>query len=178
MRGCAAIGVRDRRSPRPRSSAISRASMRRGVVVALVVVALQVQHAVDHQVRVVRGKRLALRARLLRDDRRAQHDVAGKRHAVIVHECQHVGRVVAAAVAPVERAAFAAVDEAQRDRRVALERAAPSGAASARAASRPRATVALHAERQRRAGPAVVTRARATRSGRRATRYLSVASRS
>ena len=63
--------------------------------------------------RVVRDKRLVLRAGLSLDHWRAQHDVAVKRRAIIVHECQDVRRVVPSAVAPVERAPFATVDEAQ-----------------------------------------------------------------
>ena len=68
---------------------------------ALVVVALQVQHAVHDQVRVVRRERLALRARLARHDRRA--DRRGRRaraaSCVLRSEGQHVGRVVLAAIA-------------------------------------------------------------------------------
>ena len=45
----------------------------------LVVVALQVQHAVHHQVRVVRLERLAPALALPPHHRRAQHDVAGQR---------------------------------------------------------------------------------------------------
>ena len=68
--------------------------MRCGVARALVVQAVQVQHAVHHQVRVVRVERLALRARLARDHRVAQHDVAAQRR-VVVGEGEHVGGVVA-----------------------------------------------------------------------------------
>src|SRR6266496_2212266 len=39
-------------------------------------VAAQVQHAVHHEVRIVRSRLLSLRARLARDHRMAQHDVA------------------------------------------------------------------------------------------------------
>ena len=45
------------------------------------VVALQVQHAVDDEVSVVRGQRLSLCVRFLAHDRRAQDDVAGARES-------------------------------------------------------------------------------------------------
>ena len=65
--------------PRRARIAVSRASIAAASRGALVVVALQVQHAVDHQVGVVRGQRLSLFVRFLAHDRRAQDDVAGAR---------------------------------------------------------------------------------------------------
>ncbi len=61
-------------------------------------------------------ERLALRLRLLPQDGGAQHDVAFERILVIVHEREHVGRVVLAAVERVQRLALALADEAQRSR--------------------------------------------------------------
>jgi hypothetical protein len=99
----------------------------------LMIVALQMQHAVDDEVRAVGAERLSLRPRLPRQDRDAQYDVAGQRVDIIVHERQHVGGVLPAAEACVETAAFALADEAKRHRKIALLRylhpAAQRGAA-------------------------------------------------
>ena len=54
--------------------------MTRGVAGVLVVEALQVQHAMDHQSgRSARPRFFPVRIRFLAHDRRAQHDVAGAR---------------------------------------------------------------------------------------------------
>src|SRR5260221_3873275 len=74
-------------------------------------VAAQVQHAVHHQVRVVRQEAFVLCTRVARDHRMAQHDVADP----AVGEAQHVGRACALAEALVEESALAAADDAQRD---------------------------------------------------------------
>jgi hypothetical protein len=87
----------------------------RGVVAAFVIVALQMQHAVDDEMREMRPHRLPLRSRLPRHDRHAHDDVAGPRDDVIVHERQDVRRVVAGAIPGVEPAGLAGADEAQRD---------------------------------------------------------------
>ena len=110
----------------------------RGVGVPFVVESLQVQHAVDNQVRVMVGERLALRGRLPPHDRRAEHDVAGARMLVIVHEGEDVRRVVLAAEFGVERAALDRVDEAhrRRSRRPAARRGPSGGPAGARAGPR------------------------------------------
>ena len=91
---------------------------------ALVVVALQVQHAVDHQMGAVRGAASCPVRRFAADHGHAQHDVADARLPLIVHEGQHVGRVVLAAVFGVERAALDRVDEAHGHHGVAVQRGA------------------------------------------------------
>src|SRR5690606_36120023 len=93
-----------------------------GLAVVAVVPAQQVQHAVHGEVGVVGGKRRALLAGLARDRRRAQHQVAQQRQAharrqalgQVGREAEHVRGVVAGAVVAVERAAFAAADQADR----------------------------------------------------------------
>src|SRR3972149_692872 len=92
------------------------------IALVFVVKALQMQHAMDHQVRVVRFAADTAGARLARRHRRANRDVAGKRAPVRVSETQHVGRIVAVAKAAVEPARFARADDAQRDRGAAPER--------------------------------------------------------
>src|SRR5262245_2895037 len=75
-------------------------------------VATQVQQAVQHQVRVVGAEIFALHARFPRDDGMAQHHVA---LVLFVLERQHVGRVIPAPERSVEPPAFARPDDAQRD---------------------------------------------------------------
>jgi hypothetical protein len=113
---------------------------------ALVVVALRVQRAMHEQVRVVRLERDARGPRLGLEHRCAQHEVGDDLRLAFVVEGQHVGRVVAPAVAAVERAALVGADDAHGDARVGLERAAdPARHAVAR---QPR-TVACIGELQR-----------------------------
>ena len=88
--------------------------------VAVVVVALQVQHAVNDEVRAVIGGGLALLPRFPPDDRHAQHQVARQGFHVIVHERQHVRGVGLAAVLRVETLSLRAPDEPQREHHVAL----------------------------------------------------------
>ena len=72
-RRCDGVGIGHAEPREDRGLArLHRARVAGGVVV----VALQVQHAVDDEVRAVIGERLALRLRLVAHDRRAQHDVA------------------------------------------------------------------------------------------------------
>src|SRR5450759_5581377 len=95
-----------------------------GCARALVIVSLQVQRAVDRQVRDMRRQRLALRARLAPHHRRAQHEVAREglaAPAAAVAEAEYVGGVVLVAVIAVEPAAFGGADEAHGDRRALLE---------------------------------------------------------
>src|SRR3972149_3351490 len=94
------------------------------IALVFVVKALQMQHAVDHQVRVMRVTADTARARLARRHRRANRDVAGKRALIGVSEAQHVGRVIAVAKAAVEPARLARADDAQRDCGAAPERRA------------------------------------------------------
>ena len=85
---------------------------------------------------------------------------------VIVHERQHVGRVVLAAVARVERAALARADEAQRHaRRRARAPRAPSGAASARTGSPAGALRVLRRRASARSGATARLAARCPRRG-------------
>ena len=91
------------RDSRARRAARSRALHALRLGVAVVVVTLQMQHSVDDQVRAVRAQRLPLPRGLVAHHRHAQHDVAGERLRVIVHERQHVRRVVLAAVHRVQR---------------------------------------------------------------------------
>ena len=62
---------------------ISARSMRAACGLSLVVVAPQVQHAVHHQVRVVRRERFSLLPRFARDHRMAEHDVAAQRPCAV-----------------------------------------------------------------------------------------------
>ena len=78
-RSCASQSAYGSGTPRRARIAISRASIRAASARALVIEALQVQHAVDHQMGVVRGQRFSLLIRFLPHDRRTQHDVAGAR---------------------------------------------------------------------------------------------------
>ena len=91
---------------------------------ALVVVALRMQRAVHQQVHVVRFERLALLARLAGHHRCAQHQVGQHPRRMLVVEGEHVGRVVLAAVVPVQRTAFHVADDAYRDLRRRFERRA------------------------------------------------------
>ena len=68
------------------------------------------------------GERLSLQLRLPPQDGRAEHDVAFERTLHIVHERQHVGGVVLAAIERVQRLPFALADEAHGDRAIALLR--------------------------------------------------------
>src|SRR5262245_28920934 len=89
------------------------------------IVAAQVQAAVHHEMRVVRGERLFLRARLAPHHRMAQHDVAGR-------EGEHVRRAVLLAEYPVEPATLGFTHDAQGHRRhrpAAQERRARHAAA-------------------------------------------------
>ena len=94
---------------------------------------LQVQHAVHDEVGDVVGEFLALLARLAAQHRRAQHEVAGERKSVIVHEGQHVGRMVPAAELGVQALPLPRADEADGDGGGAVERGArPAAQGSAR----------------------------------------------
>src|SRR5579859_299176 len=78
----------------------------------IVRVPAQVQHAVQHEMRIVRANCFSLRARLAHDHGMAQHDVA----AASVQETEHVGRVVSLSELAVQPPAFARADDAQCDR--------------------------------------------------------------
>ena len=81
-----------------------------------VTVALQVQHAVDDKVRAMRGERFALLHGLASQHRGAEHDITATRAMfIIVHERQHVGGTVLAAMPTIERAAFGFLDEPKHD---------------------------------------------------------------
>src|SRR6478672_8526551 len=73
-------------------------------------VAAKMQQAVQHQVRVMRGERLSLRARLAGDHGMAQHHIAA---VPVVREGQHVGRVGLVSVPLIQPAAFGGADDAQ-----------------------------------------------------------------
>jgi len=88
----------------------------------VVVVALQVQHAVYDKVSAVVGKRLSLLARLASKHGSADHEIPDHRRIMIVHEREDVCRVLLAAKGGVERGALPFADEAHRDDGVALER--------------------------------------------------------
>ena len=84
-----------------------------------VIVALQVQHAVDDKVRAMRGERFALLHGLAPQHRSAEHDITARRAMfIIVHERQHVGGTVLAAMPTIERAAFGFLNEPEDDRHV------------------------------------------------------------
>src|SRR6516165_4012531 len=80
------------------------------------------QHAVDDQVRAMRGDALLALPRLGPQHRHAHDDVAGERNDVIVHEREDVRCVFLAPEQGVQRAALTGPDEAQRHAGVALER--------------------------------------------------------
>lgn len=86
------------------------------------IVSLQVQHAVHHQVGVMRFDALALRSRFAAYHRRAQRDVAVIRCLLRIGERQHVGRVMASAKTAVQRLALDFIDQPQRYFGVALQR--------------------------------------------------------
>src|SRR6185503_12872685 len=73
-------------------------------------VAAQVQQAVQHHVSIVRGEGLALCARLAGDDGMAEHQVAA---ALFVRKRQNVGRVCFFSVLPVQPLALPGSDNAQ-----------------------------------------------------------------
>src|SRR3954468_1311603 len=73
-------------------------------------VALQMQQAVQHQVRIMRGERLSLLARLAGDHRVAKHHVAA---VLCVRKGQHIGRLGVLSVLPVQPAALGGADDAQ-----------------------------------------------------------------
>jgi hypothetical protein len=70
------------------------------------------QRPVHQQVRVMRLQRLALLPRLALHHRRAQHQVGGHHRLPRVVEGEDVGRVILAAVLPVQRLAFLGADDA------------------------------------------------------------------
>ena len=80
------------------------------------------------QVSALTGEGLdALRARLARDDRRAEREIALVGGRVTIHEREHVGRVIAAAKRPIERSALRTADQSHGDARVVLERLGQHG---------------------------------------------------
>ncbi len=93
-----------------------------GVLFTGVVVALQVEQAVDEQVRPVVHDSLALRVRLRRDHGRRNDNVAERLRLVprrrqrrLTRKRQHVGRAGAAAVAAVKTGGFLVADDAHAD---------------------------------------------------------------
>src|SRR5262249_303561 len=96
-------------------------------------VAAQVQQAVQHEMSVMRGQRLALPARLARDNGVAEHHVAAP---FLVWEGQYIGGVRLFSVLPVQPPGFGRADDAQsgldRDQRGPFAQRSHSGQAAAR----------------------------------------------
>src|SRR5215510_3170421 len=74
-------------------------------------VAAQMQQAVQHEVRIMGGQHFPLRARLAGNHRMAQHHVAA---VLPVWERQYVGGIRLLPVPPVQPASFGRADDAQR----------------------------------------------------------------
>src|SRR5687768_10830903 len=106
---------------------------------AQVVEADQVQRPVHDHVGPVRGERLALLARLARDDRRADHDVADLPAAELRRrgKRQNVRRARAAAPALVELPALALADDADAELALVVPGCEPRPAAKRRGSRRP-----------------------------------------
>src|SRR5687767_14432365 len=81
----------------------------RGIPFLFMVVAAQMQAAVHHQMSVMGGEALRLRARFAPDHGMAEHDVAAR-------EGEHVGRAILPAVAPVQAPAFGRAHDPERER--------------------------------------------------------------
>src|SRR6266853_3932234 len=99
-----------------------------GVAPPEVIVALQMQQRVNRQVREMRFRRLASVERFAGDYRGAQDDVA-LHHAASqgIGKAQHVGRIVAVAIATVENPGFSGSDDSHGDLGRTLEgRARPA----------------------------------------------------
>src|SRR5689334_10496077 len=75
--------------------------------------ALEMQHPVHDQMRIVRVERAV---GLAHDHRRAQHDVAVQRPLAFIDEREHVGGIVATAIFAIEASPFVLPDDAHGDR--------------------------------------------------------------
>src|SRR5215471_17686840 len=93
------------------------------------------QHRVDDEMRTMGGQQLALLPGFAPQDRNAEHHIAldaMRPTPFMVHERQHVGSAVAAAVAPVERPSFRFSYKAQRNPGIASERRSRPAAENSR----------------------------------------------
>lgn len=90
--------------------------------ITFMIIPLQVQHAMHHQMRVVRRHWLSLGTGFARDYWRTQRKIALERRAVPEYEGQHIGSIILAAVSAVERPALCLADEAYRDAGVIIKR--------------------------------------------------------